>query len=54
MFLAIRGKVTSGSGDNPVWRAGKVDFGGLAQEISRVFHCFKEMGELTELKGRDS
>lgn len=34
MCLAIPGRVTSITGDDPVWRTGKVDFGGVLKEVS--------------------
>jgi len=37
MCLAIPGKVTSISGDDPLLRAGKVDFGGVLREVSLAY-----------------
>ena len=37
MCLAIPGKVTSISGDDPLMRSGKVDFGGILKEVSLAF-----------------
>lgn len=34
MCLAIPGRILSVSGDDPVLRSGKVDFGGVAKEIN--------------------
>jgi hydrogenase expression/formation protein HypC len=37
MCLAIPGKVTSIAGDDPLWRMGKVDFGGIIKEVSLAY-----------------
>ena len=37
MCLAIPGKVTSISGDDPLLRSGKVDFGGILKEVSLAY-----------------
>ena len=37
MCLAIPGKVTSISGDDPLMRSGKVDFGGILKEVSLAY-----------------
>jgi hydrogenase expression/formation protein HypC len=37
MCLAIPGKVTSISGDDPLMRSGKVDFGGILREVSLAY-----------------
>ena len=37
MCLAIPGKITSISGDDPLMRTGKVDFGGILKEVSLAF-----------------
>ncbi len=37
MCLAIPGKVTSLSGDDPLTRMGKIDFGGISKEVSLAF-----------------
>jgi hydrogenase expression/formation protein HypC len=37
MCLAIPGKVTSISGDDPLMRSGKVDFGGVLREVSLAY-----------------
>ena len=34
MCLAIPGKIISVSGDDPLWRAGKVDFGGIQKDVN--------------------
>jgi len=37
MCLAIPGKVTSISGEDPLLRSGKVDFGGVLKEVSLAY-----------------
>jgi hydrogenase expression/formation protein HypC len=37
MCLAIPGKVTSISGEDPLMRTGKVDFGGILKEVSLAY-----------------
>ena len=37
MCLAIPGKLTSISGDEPLTRLGKVDFGGVLKEVSLAY-----------------
>ena len=37
MCLAIPGKVLSIIGDDPIIRVGRVDFGGVAKEVSLAF-----------------
>jgi len=37
MCLAIPGKVTSISGEEPLMRTGKVDFGGILREVSLAY-----------------
>ena len=34
MCLAVPGKLVEIVGDDPVWRSGKVDFGGIRKEVS--------------------
>jgi hydrogenase expression/formation protein HypC len=34
MCLAIPGKITSVTGDDPLWRMGKVDFGGIQKDVN--------------------
>jgi hydrogenase expression/formation protein HypC len=34
MCLAVPGKIVSISGEDPLFRVGKVDFGGVAREVS--------------------
>jgi len=37
MCLAIPGKITGISGDDPLMRIGKVDFGGILKEVSLAY-----------------
>ena len=37
MCLAIPGKVTSITGEDPLMRSGKVDFGGVLREVSLAY-----------------
>ena len=37
MCLAVPGQIVSITGDDPVTRIGRVDFGGVAKEINLVF-----------------
>jgi hydrogenase expression/formation protein HypC len=37
MCLAIPGKVTSISGDDPLMRSGKVDFGGVLMDVNLAY-----------------
>jgi hydrogenase expression/formation protein HypC len=37
MCLAIPGKIASISGDDPLMRTGKVDFGGILKEVSLAY-----------------
>jgi len=37
MCLAVPGKITSISGDDPLMRTGKVDFGGILKEVSLAY-----------------
>lgn len=45
MCLAIPGKVTSVTGDDPLWRTGKVDFGGVVKEVSLAYVPDVKIGE---------
>lgn len=45
MCLAIPGKVTSITGDDPLWRTGKVDFGGIVKEVSLAYVPEVKIGE---------
>ncbi len=37
MCLAIPGRITSVSGDDPIMRVGRVDFGGIVKEINLAY-----------------
>jgi hydrogenase expression/formation protein HypC len=37
MCLAVPGKLVSVEGDDPLWRSGKVDFGGIFKEVNLAF-----------------
>ena len=37
MCLAIPGKITTISGEDPLMRSGKVDFGGILKEVSLAY-----------------
>jgi hydrogenase expression/formation protein HypC len=45
MCLAIPGKVTSVMGDDPLWRTGRVDFGGIVKEVSLAYVPEVKIGE---------
>jgi hydrogenase expression/formation protein HypC len=45
MCLAIPGKVTSVMGEDPLWRTGKVDFGGIIKEVSLAYVPDVKIGE---------
>ena len=45
MCLAIPGKVTSIAGDDPLWRTGRVDFGGIIKEVSLAYVPEAKVGE---------
>jgi hydrogenase expression/formation protein HypC len=45
MCLAIPGKVTSVMGTDPLWRTGKVDFGGILKEVSLAYVPGVKIGE---------
>ena len=45
MCLAIPGKVTSIAGGDPLWRTGKVDFGGIMKEVSLAYVPEVKIGE---------
>ena len=45
MCLAIPGKITSISGDDPLMRAGKVDFGGILKEVSLAYVPEANLGD---------
>jgi len=37
MCLAVPGKIVSVSGNEPLWRTGKVSFGGIVKEVNLAF-----------------
>ena len=45
MCLAIPGKITSISGDDPMMRTGKVDFGGILKEVSLAYVPEAQLGD---------
>jgi len=45
MCLAIPGKVISISGDDPLMRSGKVDFGGILKEVSLAYVPEVQVGD---------
>ena len=45
MCLAVPGKIISITGDEPLMRSGKVDFGGIVKEINLAFVPEAEIGD---------
>ena len=45
MCLAIPGKITSASGEEPLSRVGKVDFGGILKEVSLAYVPEAKVGD---------
>ena len=45
MCLAIPGKILSISGDEPLSRKGRVDFGGIAKEVSLAYMPDVKVGD---------
>ena len=45
MCLAIPGKILSVSGDDPLWRAGKVSFGGIIKEVNLAYVPEADVGD---------
>jgi hydrogenase expression/formation protein HypC len=45
MCLAIPGKITSVSGDDPLLRTGKIDFGGILKEVSLAYVPEAKIGD---------
>ena len=45
MCLAIPGKITSISGEDPLMRTGKVDFGGILKEVSLAYVPEARLGD---------
>ncbi|MFB3788574.1 MAG: HypC/HybG/HupF family hydrogenase formation chaperone [bacterium] len=44
MCLGIPGKIVSISGDDPLYRMGRIDFGGIRKEISLAYVPEAEVG----------
>ncbi len=44
MCLGIPGKIVSVSGEDPLYRMGKIDFGGIRKEISLAYVPEAEVG----------
>ena len=45
MCLAVPGKITSISGDDPLMRTGKVDFGGILKEVNLAYVPEAQLGD---------
>lgn len=45
MCLAVPGKITTISGDDPISRTGKVDFGGILKEVSLAYVPEAQLGD---------
>jgi hydrogenase expression/formation protein HypC len=45
MCLAVPGKITSISGDDPLLRTGKVDFGGILKDVSLAYVPEAKLGD---------
>ena len=45
MCLAVPGKITSISGDDPMMRTGKVDFSGILKEVSLAYVPEAKVGD---------
>ncbi len=45
MCLAVPGKVTSISGEDPLMRTGKVDFGGILKDVSLAYVPEAKVGD---------
>jgi hydrogenase expression/formation protein HypC len=45
MCLAVPGKITSITGDDPIVRAGKVSFGGIVKEVSLAYTPEAKVGD---------
>ncbi|HOC58044.1 MAG TPA: HypC/HybG/HupF family hydrogenase formation chaperone [Verrucomicrobiota bacterium] len=45
MCLAVPGKITSISGEDPLLRTGKVDFGGILKEVSLAYVPEAKLGD---------
>ena len=45
MCLAVPGKILAMSGDDPIMRLGRVDFGGIVKEINLAYTPEAEVGD---------
>jgi len=45
MCLAIPGRITSITGDDPLMRTGKVDFGGILKEVNLAYVPEAQLGD---------
>ena len=45
MCLAVPGKITSITGDDPLMRTGKVDFGGILKDVSLAYVPEAQLGD---------
>jgi hydrogenase expression/formation protein HypC len=45
MCLAVPGKLVQIEGDDPLWRTGKVDFGGILKEVNLACVPEAELGD---------
>jgi hydrogenase expression/formation protein HypC len=45
MCLAIPGKIVTIAGEDPLWRTGKVDFSGIAKEVSLAYVPDAKVGD---------
>jgi hydrogenase expression/formation protein HypC len=45
MCLAVPGKITSISGEDPLMRTGKVDFGGILKDVSLAYVPEAQLGD---------
>ncbi len=45
MCLAVPGRITSISGDDPLMRVGKIDFGGILKEASLAYVPEAQLGD---------
>ncbi|HVC56984.1 MAG TPA: HypC/HybG/HupF family hydrogenase formation chaperone [Stellaceae bacterium] len=45
MCLAVPGRILSLSGDDPITRVGRVDFGGIVKEINLAFTPEAQLGD---------
>lgn len=45
MCLAVPGKVTSISGDDPIMRTGRIDFGGVIREVNLCYVPEVKLGD---------